>query len=74
MLTALAKTHDCIVLWMPTSISKYLQVPVNDILLVQILNCEKHLSCIESGTFLWKPVDNTAQAMYSNLRLCHKVP
>lgn len=36
--------------------SRYLEVSVNDVLLVQILNCEEHLSCIESGTLLWKPV------------------
>lgn len=56
------------------SISKYLQIPVNDILLVQILNCEEDFSRIEFGTFLWKPVDNITQAMHSNVRLCHTVP
>ena len=59
-------------LCMPVSIIKYLQISVNDILLVQILNCEEHLSCIESGTFLWKPVDNMTLAVHSNVRLCHK--
>lgn len=70
MLIVLATMHECIAC-IPISIIKYLQISVNDILLVQILNCQEHLGCVESGTFLWKPVDNMTLAIHSNVRLCH---
>lgn len=46
---------------MPVSIHKYLQISVNDVLLVQILDCQEYLSCIEPGAFLWKPTDIITQ-------------
>lgn len=46
---------------MPVSIHRYLKISVNDVLLVQILDCQEYLSCIEPGAFLWKPTDIMTQ-------------
>ena len=68
---ALQEVHDHIE---HQHIAQHLEVSVDDVLLVQVLNGEEHLSCIEPGTFFWKPACTMLRQCMLSLQQHHSCP